>query len=270
MSVRLREALSKGLIYCALQPIVDLRARRVFAHEALLRSKDPEFKGPLTLIEAAIANDFMGELGRSLRQLAVDACPTTPLFLNINPAEFDEGWLVRPDDAIFTHDHAVFVEITESVPLSHYRFCHSVLREIRSKGVSIAVDDLGAGYSNFKYIADLAPDIVKLDRELVAGLERESRLFRLVRSIVRLCEDLGAKVVAEGIETEGELSAVFAAGAHYGQGYLLARPALPLPEVNWEVFDAIGAPPPVRPASRETIAPITSPPRRTPTESGPK
>jgi EAL domain-containing protein (putative c-di-GMP-specific phosphodiesterase class I) len=257
VSVRIREALQKGLIYCALQPVVDLRQRRVFAHEALLRSKDPEFKGPLTLIEAAIANEFMGALGRELRRMAVETCQT-PLFLNINPAEFDEGWLVRPDDAIFAHDHAVYLEITESVPLSHYRFCQSVLGEIRSKGVSIAVDDLGAGYSNFKYISDLAPEVVKLDRQLIAGLTRDTRLFRLVRSIVRLCEDLGARVVAEGIETEAELSACMAAGAHYGQGYLLARPALPAPEVHWEVFDAIGAPMPRPPTrdSRETLSPM--------------
>jgi EAL domain-containing protein (putative c-di-GMP-specific phosphodiesterase class I) len=185
------------------------------------------------LLEAAIANEFMGELGRGLRALAVEACPNTPLFLNINPAEFDEGWLVRPDDAIFRHDHAVYVEITESVPLSHYRFCHSLLAEIRGKGIGVAIDDLGAGYSNFKYIADLSPEIVKLDRELIAGLTCDGRLYKLVRSLVRLCEDMGSLVVAEGIETDDELTAVLTAGVHFGQGYLLARPAFPVPEVDW-------------------------------------
>jgi EAL domain-containing protein (putative c-di-GMP-specific phosphodiesterase class I) len=239
VSVKLREALSKDLLYVAMQPVVDLRNRRVFSHEALLRSKVPELKSPLTIIEAAIANDFMGTLGRSLREMSLTACPDTALFINVNPAEFDEGWLVRPDDPIFRHDHPVFLEITESVPLSHYRMCHGVLKEIRSKGVFLAIDDLGAGYSNFKYIADLAPEVVKLDRELIAGVHKEPRLFKLMRSIVRLCEDLGAKVVAEGIETIDELKAVVDSGAHYGQGYLLARPALPIPAVNWEVVDKV-------------------------------
>jgi EAL domain-containing protein (putative c-di-GMP-specific phosphodiesterase class I) len=239
VSVKLREALSKDLLYVAMQPVVDLHQHRVFANEALLRSKVPEHKSPLTIIEAAIANDFMGTLGRSLREMSLVACPDTPLFINVNPAEFDEGWLVRPDDPIFRHDHPVFLEITESVPLSHYRMCHGVLKEIRSKGVFLAVDDLGAGYSNFKYIADLAPEIVKLDRELIAGVHKEPRLFKLVRSIVRLCEDLGAKVVAEGIETIDELKAVVDSGAHYGQGFLLARPALPIPQVNWEALEKV-------------------------------
>jgi EAL domain-containing protein (putative c-di-GMP-specific phosphodiesterase class I) len=239
VSVKLRDALAKNQIFVAMQPVVDLRNRRVFSHESLLRSKVPELKSPLTIIESAIANDFMGTLGRSLREMSIAACPDTALFINVNPAEFDEGWLVRPDDPIFRHDHPVFLEITESVPLSHYRMCHGVLKEIRSKGVFLAIDDLGAGYSNFKYIADLAPEVVKLDRELIAGVNKEPRLFKLMRSIVRLCEDMGAKVVAEGIETIDELKAVVDSGAHYGQGYLLARPALPIPQVNWEAVDKV-------------------------------
>jgi EAL domain-containing protein (putative c-di-GMP-specific phosphodiesterase class I) len=255
LSVKLREALGKGQLYCALQPIVDLHAKRVFANEALLRSKTPELKNPLTTIEMAIANDFMGTLGRALRQMALVSCPDTPLFLNINPAEFDEGWLVRPDDPIFCHDHMVFMEITESVPLSHFRLCHSVLQEIRSKGVALAIDDLGAGYSNFKYISDLGPEVVKLDRELIAGVVKDTRLYKLVRGIVRMCEDLGAKVVAEGIETKEELSAVMDAGAHYGQGYLLARPALPIPEVDWSVFEGVNSAPPEKESKPKTKLP---------------
>jgi EAL domain-containing protein (putative c-di-GMP-specific phosphodiesterase class I) len=75
--------------------------------------------------------------------------------------------------------------------------------------------------------------VVKLDRGLIAGLTKSSRLFKLVSAIVRLCSELDSRVVAEGIETQNELDAVVAAGARYGQGYLLARPAFPLPEVVW-------------------------------------
>jgi EAL domain-containing protein (putative c-di-GMP-specific phosphodiesterase class I) len=242
VSIKLREALARQELFCAMQPVVDLANRKVFAHEALLRSRNKELKNAPMILEAAIANDFMGTLGRELRDLAVKACPDLPLFLNVNPAEFDEGWLVRPDDPIFRHDHAVYMEITEAVPLSHFSFCHTILREIRHKGVMLAIDDLGAGYSNFKYIADLAPEIVKLDRELIAGMVRESRQAKLVRGIVRLCEDMGARVVAEGIETKDELAAVIDTGAHFGQGYLLARPALPIPDVNFEVFDGLKHP----------------------------
>ena len=227
-----RDALEGGEFYIAFQPVVDLSSFRVFGYEGLARSHAADFPTPAQIIPGAIEDSFMGELGRALRQLAVKGCPDYPLFLNIHPAEFDEAWLVRPDDPMSMHLHDIYLEVTETVPISYYRFCHSVLREIRSKGIRLAVDDLGAGYSNLKYIADLAPEIVKLDRQLIAGLTPRTRLHALVTSIVRLCRDLGAKVVAEGIETPDELQAVIETGAHYGQGYFLARPAYPAPLVR--------------------------------------
>jgi len=104
---------------------------------------------------------------------------------------------------------------------------------VRGRGVHLVVDDLGAGYSNLKYIADLHPRVVKIDRGLVDGLTINSRLFKLVSAIVKLCKDLDALVVAEGIETVSEFDAVVASGARYAQGYLLARPAFPLPDATW-------------------------------------
>lgn len=140
---------------------------------------------------------------------------------------------MQPDDPIFQHSEDVYLEITEDVPLSHFAQCQHMLSEVRGRGVHLVVDDFGAGYSNVKYIADLNPRVVKLDRMLIAGLTLGSRMYKLVASVIQLCTDLGAKVVAEGIETETELEAVIAAGARYGQGYLLARPATPLPPVRW-------------------------------------
>ncbi len=232
-SLAIRRVLDARDVKIVYQPLVDLRTHEVFAYEALARSKAPEFKSPIDLFKAAVDHSCAGELGRVLREMSVQNCPDHPLFINIHPAELNEPFLVRPDDPIFDHDDDVYLEITESVPLSHFALCQSILEEVRGRGVYLVVDDLGAGYSNLKYIADLAPRVVKLDRELVAGLVEDSRLFKLVSAIVVMCEDLGAKVVAEGIETEEELGAVVAAGAHFGQGYLLARPAYPLPEVNW-------------------------------------
>jgi EAL domain-containing protein (putative c-di-GMP-specific phosphodiesterase class I) len=183
----------------------------------------------VALFDEAIEKRCCGALGRVIRELATEGCPDYPLFLNLHPHEFDEGWLVRPDDPIFEHSQAVYLEITESVPLSHFTLCHSVLAELRHKGALLAVDDLGAGFSNLKYIADLAPEVVKLDRDLVTGIDRIQRQHRLVTALVRLCTELGAKVVAEGIETAEEARAVADTGAHYGQGYYYARPDFPPP-----------------------------------------
>lgn len=229
---RVPAVLADGELRVVYQPIVDLRHRKVFAYEALVRSTSPHFQGPPALFTEAIRSKYCGALGRAVRDITVQHAPQYPLFVNIHPNEFDEGWLVQPDDPIFRHDHGVYLEITESVPLSHFSLCHSVLSEMRSRGVMLAVDDLGAGYSNLKYIADLSPQIVKLDRGLIVNMQKGTRQHRLVRSIVRMCEDLGTRVVAEGIETIEEARAVIETGAHYGQGFYFAKPSFPPPPPN--------------------------------------
>ncbi len=228
-SARVPRVLLFGELKVVYQPIVDLRTRRVFAYETLVRSSSPHFEGPPALFESAIEAGYCGALGRAIRDLAVEHAPESALFINVHPNEFDEGWLVQPDDPIQHHEHGIYLEITESVPLSHFSLCHSVLAEVRGRGVMLAVDDLGAGYSNLKYIADLSPEIVKLDRGLIANMTRGSRQHRLVKGLVNLCEQLGTKVVAEGIETVDEAHAVLDTGAHYGQGYFFAKPAYPPP-----------------------------------------
>jgi EAL domain-containing protein (putative c-di-GMP-specific phosphodiesterase class I) len=244
MGDAIRNVIDAQEVWIAFQPIVDVKTQKIFAYEALARSKSPLFDGPLQLFAAAVADGATGELGRLLRKLALDGCTTHPLFINIHPAELNEKWVVQPDDPVFQHSEDVYLEITEAVPLSHFRLCKDMLNEVRGRGVHLVVDDLGAGYSNLKYIADLAPRVVKLDRDLIAGLTRDTRLFKLVSAIVRLCSELDSRVVAEGVETETELDAVIAAGARYVQGYLLARPAFPPPPIVWPASVA-------RPASIE-------------------
>lgn len=229
----IRELIATRCLFAVFQPIIDLGSGAAFAYESFARSHHPDFKSPHVMFHRAVDEKSSGLLGRALRALAVENAPDAPLFLNIHPNEFDEGFLVRTDDAMFYHPDRVYLEVTESVPLSHFTQCHGVLQEIRNKGMRLAIDDLGAGYSNLIYIAELAPDIVKLDMALIRKLELSERKQKVIRSICVLCEELGAHVVAEGIETEDELAAVIDCGAHYGQGYLLARPECRAPTVYW-------------------------------------
>jgi EAL domain-containing protein (putative c-di-GMP-specific phosphodiesterase class I) len=216
------------------QPIVDLRTGWTVAYEALARCKWAEFRDPVALFEAAQAQSCVGKLGRTVRQVAFERCDDAPLFVNIHPRELNEGWLVRPDDPIFFHDRAVYLEITESVAFNYFELCLDVLREVSSRGGGhLVVDDLGAGYSNLKRVLDLEPKIVKLDLALIRGIEKSRRQQILVRQVVALCQELGADVVAEGIETVEELKAVRDTGAQYAQGYLLARPSYPVPRAAW-------------------------------------
>src|SRR5690606_20860382 len=91
-----KQALESGKLFIAYQPLVDLVTHRTFAFEALVRSEDPELPDALAVIRAAVEARFMGVLGRALRRKAIEGCPSYPLFLNVHPDEFDEGWLVRP------------------------------------------------------------------------------------------------------------------------------------------------------------------------------
>ncbi len=229
------EVLDGKHVVMVYQPVVDLATGEIFAYEALARPQQALLGGPENLFTLAIAQGRCGELGRRMRQLAVEGCRDSALLINIVPHEFDEGWLVHTDDALFWHDEQIYIEITESFPLNKFAYYKGILREIRSKGIKLAVDDLGSGYSNLKYVAELAPDIVKVDRDLVSGIDKSPRQRQLVQSVVQLCSGLGARVVAEGIETEDELRAVMDVGAHFGQGYLLARPATPPPLVLWPI-----------------------------------
>jgi EAL domain-containing protein (putative c-di-GMP-specific phosphodiesterase class I) len=231
------------------QPIVDLETGDLFAYEALVRCRIPTFTPPV-LFEHAVAMQATGRLGRMIREIAVPLCSGSPIFVNLHPTELEEEWLVRPDDPVFCHDHDIYLEVTESAPMTHLALCMNVLREVCGRaGVHLVIDDFGAGYSNLNLIADLEPRVVKLDRKLVQDLHRKPRQQKVVAMVVRLCEELGASVVAEGIETREEFKAVLDSGADYGQGYLFARPAFPVPAIKWpSKFSE--PPPPTRPQGR--------------------
>jgi len=168
-----------------------------------------------------------------IREMAIGGCPTHPLFLNIHPAE-TEREVRRPAGRPDLRAHEdVYLEITESVPLSHFRLCQSVLREVRGRGVYLVVDDLGAGYSNLKYIADLHPKVSEArSRSHHGARERHAHVQARVgdrRSLPR------PRCAGGGRGHRDDRGARGRAGSRraFRQGYLLAKPAFPPPPVTW-------------------------------------
>ena len=219
-------AIESGQVYVDLQPVVELSTGRVHGYEALARCKIEGLASPVQMFATAIEQGALHRLGRELRRLSVKAANGATLFLNVHPMELDSQELVSVDDPIAKHAGKLVLEVPEASPLLRYRYSMSNLDTLRARGVEIALDDFGAGYSNFGYISQLDPEIVKIDRELIAGVKLHSRQHKLLSSLAALCMAQGAVVVAEGIETREELVAVIAAGIPLAQGYFLGRPSL--------------------------------------------
>ena len=97
------------------------------------------------MFDVAVQMGRAGELGRLVRKLAVEKCKDYPLFLNVHPDEFGDGWIMQSDDPIFFHHHQIYLEITESVPLKYNDVCHGILKEIRAAALSLQSMTWGQG-----------------------------------------------------------------------------------------------------------------------------
>lgn len=227
-------AISEADLSVVFQPLVDLTDGATYAHEALVRCKVPEFASPPALFARAVSERACGSLGRKIRNIAFGSCRGERAFVNIHPAELSSHWIVEDEDPIYSHDGDVYLEVTESAAFEYYDLCVEVLDDVcKRSGARLVVDDFGAGYSNLMRVLDLRPEVVKLDITLARRLDSDRRKQTLVRHLVNLCIDLGARVVVEGIETIDELKAAQDCGVHYGQGNLLAAPNFPLPGIEW-------------------------------------
>jgi EAL domain-containing protein (putative c-di-GMP-specific phosphodiesterase class I) len=134
--------------------------------------------------------------------------------------------LARSDihDAIADISRPVVVELTEHERIDDYEGVASALKLLKS-GTRLAVDDAGAGYASLRHILTLRPDFIKLDRDWVEAIDGDAARQALVAGLHHFARSLGARLVAEGIETDAELSTLRGIGVELGQGYLFARPA---------------------------------------------
>lgn len=118
------------------------------------------------------------------------------------------------------------LEVTERHEVGNYGPLADALAPLRRAGLRIAVDDAGAGFASMRHILQLKPDLIKLDREIIAGIDTDPAQRALGAAMVGFSSEIGAALVAEGIETEAELAAVTELGMTAAQGYLIGRPSL--------------------------------------------
>jgi EAL domain-containing protein (putative c-di-GMP-specific phosphodiesterase class I) len=147
------------------------------------------------------------------------------LFVNLHPNDLLDPELTDPLSPLMAMADHVVLEITERAPLSGLEEVRERVRDLRKLGFRIAVDDLGAGYAGLTSFATLDPDIVKLDMNLVRGIEGSTVKRKLVGSVAALCREMDMLIVAEGVETVAERDVLTELGCDLFQGFLFARPA---------------------------------------------
>jgi EAL domain-containing protein (putative c-di-GMP-specific phosphodiesterase class I) len=130
----------------------------------------------------------------------------------------------------------VVVEVTEHAVVADYALLARALRPLRDQGLRLAVDDAGAGYASLRHVLDLDPDLVKVDMALVRGADDDLARRALLSGLARFADAVGCRLVAEGVETPGELQAVVGCGVGLVQGYLLSPPAA---APSWSGYDAL-------------------------------
>jgi EAL domain-containing protein (putative c-di-GMP-specific phosphodiesterase class I) len=121
----------------------------------------------------------------------------------------------------------VLLELSEHDPVEDYDALTATLAPFRAGGLGLAIDDVGAGFSSLRHIVVTSPDVIKIDRSIVAGLDVDPVLTTLVQSLVAFGHGCDVRVVAEGVETADEAAALRALGVDYGQGWFYGRPGPP-------------------------------------------
>ena len=232
-------ALEQEQLELYFQPIVRLSDRRLGGFESLLRWRHPQrgMVSPAEFIPLAEESGLIQPIGRwiieracaALAQLAAQhADPGLFMSINLSGRQFDDPQLLPALDlALVRYGVAaaqVKLEITESVLLEKLDLALPLLHHCRARGVRICLDDFGTGYSSLSYLHRLPVDTLKLDRSFILQLDINAAGSKIVAAVIRLAHQLDLDVIAEGLETEEQISALQALGADFGQGFHFSRP----------------------------------------------
>ncbi len=217
----------------AFQPIVDLHTQTVFAHEALVRG--PRGEGAMSVLSNVDENNrYAFDQACRVRALELASAlelPRTGAGLSIN---FMPNAVYEPRACIrltleaaartgFPLDQIIFeFTETERLDVAHVQ---NIVRTYKEIGFRTAIDDFGAGHAGLSLLARFQPDIVKIDMDLIRGIDREPVKRTIVRGVLAVLDDLGVTPLCEGIETVAELEVLRDLGVSLIQGYLFAKPA---------------------------------------------
>lgn len=222
---RVSRVIERDSVAVVYQPIYDLSSNEVSGVEALARFPDNGQRGPDEWFAEAAAVGLGVDLELAAARVALRGLDRLPpdvyLAINVSPDALLSG---RVDPLLEDVPAGRLVlEVTEHSIIRDFILFRRALEPLRGR-VRIAIDDVGAGYSGLRHILDIRPDIIKLDMSLTRGIDKDLARAALASALITFSRDIGSTIVAEGIETAGELVALRSLGAHAGQGYHLQRP----------------------------------------------
>jgi EAL domain-containing protein (putative c-di-GMP-specific phosphodiesterase class I) len=231
---RLLDVILRERVITAYQAIMDIGTRQVLGFEALSRGpRGSGLEAADALFGAATDHHLVVELDRLCRRRALLSSGRIPtnakIFVNTLPAtvrdpQFRGRALIEFLDLAQVSPDRIVIEITEKLVIDNYTLFREAMAYFTDLGISFAVDDVGAGYSGLESIARLKPTFLKIDIALVRDVHISLVNREMVKAIITMGKGIGAEVIAEGIQTEGEAEVLQAMGVDWGQGYLLARP----------------------------------------------
>jgi EAL domain-containing protein (putative c-di-GMP-specific phosphodiesterase class I) len=236
----LREALARGQLSVHYQVQTSIASGEICGYEALLRWEHPRlgFISPAEFIPLAEENGLILGIGawvlREACTRAVSWVPPYKVAVNLSPVQFSHADLPKLVETVLVETglapERLELELTETTIFADRERSLDVLQRIKAIGVNIALDDFGTGYSSLDTLRSFPFDKIKLDQSFISEAESSRQATAIIRAVLALGKSLGIPVLAEGIETEAQLTLLADEGCDEVQGYLLGRPA-PLSQI---------------------------------------
>ncbi len=232
MVSKIKDAILESRVISCFQPIVDNRTRKIVKYESLVRLADgnDEVIAPLGFLDISKKCGCYPQITEMVIQNSFEMLTRTEADISINISVADiEHRPTREMILTFLHEnneqaHRLVFELLEDEMTENYQRIHAFATEVKTLGARIAIDDFGAGYSNYERLLSYRPDILKIDGSLIRTIDQNSYSLSIVKSIVTFAKEQGLETIAEFVEDETTFDLVQNLGIEYSQGYYFGKP----------------------------------------------